>query len=378
MSGEKTEKPTHKKLQDARKKGQVAVSKDILIFFQLLFVFSALFLLLDTFSSWFADFSKLSFLSITDLTVKNLLVVTKEAVVVTAKVIGIVFVVSMIASLLGTFVQVGFMFSPEAVKPSFKKFDVIGNFKNMFSGKSLVQLLLSVFKVIVLTVIFYFIFKFRLDEIIKTVRLDLPGLLDVLVRLLKFLIYPALLSFSLLSIMDWAAVFYFHRKNLMMSKQEVFDEYKQNEGDPHIKSQRKQTHRSLIDGSLSNMSNAKVVVANPTHISVALDYEPGTHDLPYVLCIETDEFAYLVRQQALKMGIPVIRNVELARGIYHDGAVDQYIPAAYIKLAADVFKEVIELGKLDQARRLEQSEPGDPVPPGGGASTTSGDPSNSP
>ncbi|MFN7836286.1 MAG: EscU/YscU/HrcU family type III secretion system export apparatus switch protein [Burkholderiaceae bacterium] len=360
MSGEKTEEPTDHKLKDARKKGQVAVSKDVMLVIQLLMFFSAFFVLIEHVAEWIVDYSQSLMPSSGKINEITLLRGFIEGRDLTIKIVSLGFVTTILGGWIGVFSQIGFLFAPEAVKPSFKKFNVVGNIKNMFSMKSISQILISLIKVACFAIIFYYIFNNRLSNIIFSYQTGLKGILYTLLSLLKVLVFSALILFIVLSAIDWSITFFFHRKSLRMSKKEIFDEYKQMEGDPHFKSHRKQTHRSLMNSSLSQTSKAKVVVANPTHIAVALDYEPGVHDLPYILAIETDEFAYLVRKQAYEMGIPVIRNIKLAQGLYHDAQVNQYIPSQHIKMAAEIFKEVMRIAKqaaeAAEAAEKEQAE----------------------
>ena len=110
-----------------------------------------------------------------------------------------------------------------------------------------------------------------------------------------------------------------------------------------MKQKRKKEHRSILNSSLSRVGNAKAVVADPTHISVALDYEPGKHDLPYILAMGTDEEALRIRKEAKKNGIPIIVNVKLARMLYQDCEEDEYIQKEHLELAAQVFKAVMQL-----------------------------------
>jgi len=138
-------------------------------------------------------------------------------------------------------------------------------------------------------------------------------------------------------------VYFNHIKTLRMSKHDVKDERKQSDGDPQMKNTRRQQHRSLINSSLNKMGGAKAIVANPTHISVALDYEPGKHDVPFILAMGEDDDALRMRQFAKEKGIPIIVNVKLARMLYQDCEEDEYIQKEHLELAAQVFKAVMQL-----------------------------------
>ncbi|HEX4843128.1 MAG TPA: EscU/YscU/HrcU family type III secretion system export apparatus switch protein [Limnobacter sp.] len=345
MSGEKKHKPTAKKMEDARKKGQVAVSKDAGIIIKLAAFYMLFFWMGHLFTEHFSElvgnivkhglrpgvgFSE----SLVDQAFELLMLATLPVALVCA-----------VAGLVSTVAQVGLRASPEAATPSFKKMDAVGNIKNMFSKKSLVQLLLSVVKVLVLGMVAYLVFAGSVSEILYSFRAGLDQLFILLMDILQRVVIFTLAVFVVLSLIDWVMERNNLIKNLRMSDQDLRDEYKQSEGDPHLKGKRKQMHQSLLNASLSRVSGAKAVVANPTHISVALDYEPGKHDLPYIVAMGVDEDALAIRETAKKHGVPVIVNVKLARMIYQDCEEDEYIQKQHLELAAEVFKAVMALGK---------------------------------
>ncbi|WP_370263591.1 flagellar biosynthesis protein FlhB [Limnobacter sp.] len=343
MSGEKTEKPTQKKIDDARKKGQVAVSKDAQIVLKLGTFYAFLFWVGGSYIEYFSELldliinagavaDKARGQEITDMALKVLLLITLPLVFVCA-----------VMGLLATWMQIGFLVAPEGATPSLKKMNAIGNIKNMLSKKSLVQLMLSVVKVCILVGLGYLVFIGNLPEMLYSFRVGVPQFLDVLMLILKQLVMYSLAVFVILALIDWTMEKAHLTKQLMMSHQDIKDEYKQREGDPRLKQKRKSMHRSLLNASLNKVGGAKAVVANPTHISVALDYEPGKHDLPYIVCMGVDEDAMLIREEAKKHGVPIVTNVKLARMLYQDCDEEQYIRKQHLQLAAEVFRTVMEL-----------------------------------
>lgn len=345
MSGEKKHAPTQKKLEDARKKGQVAVSKDIGIISKL-----AIFYL---FFFWMGQHYTDRFSELIDNIVSNGFksgTAYSQALVDNALDLFIVasFPVALICALAGlvsTWAQIGFKASPEAATPSFKKMDAVGNVKNMFSKKSLVQLLLSIVKVFILGTIAFLVFSDSVLEILYSFRFGLGALFEILMQTIKNVIIFTLGIFVVISVLDWVMERSHMMKNLRMSDQDLKDEHKKSEGDPKMKSKRKKMHRNLLSESLRKVGTAKAVVANPTHISVALDYEPGKHDLPYVVAMGVDEDALEIRKVAKKHGVPVIVNVKLARMIYQDCEEEEYIKKQHLELAAEVFKAVMQMNE---------------------------------
>lgn len=343
MSGEKTEKPTRKKLEDARKKGQVAVSKDAQLVLKLGVFYAFLFWVGGTYVDHFSELlelivnagmaaDKARSQEITDLAFKVFLLITLPLVFVCA-----------VLGLVATWMQIGFLVAPEGATPSFKKMNAIGNIKNMLSKKSLMQLLLSVVKVCILAAMGYLIFVGSLPDILYSFRVGVVQFFDVLMLVLQRVVMYSLAVFVVLALIDWAMEKSHLIKQLRMSHQDIKDEYKKREGDPRLKQKRKSMHRSLLNASLSKVGSAKAVVANPTHISVALDYEPGKHDLPFIVCMGVDEDAMLIRQEAKKHGVPIVTNIKLARMLYQDCEGEEYIQKQHLQLAAEVFRAVMEL-----------------------------------
>lgn len=343
MSQEKTEQPTHKKLQDARKKGQVSQSKDVVVLVKLLLFFGLMFGASDLVNQISLALMEdaLTQVFISKGTPPSHLLET----VIPDVLWMLVFTVGLcaVAGVISVWIQVGILFAPEAAKPSFKKLDLVGNFKNMFSWKSISQILLSLLKIILFAVICYYLVITNSNEILNASRGGLSGAYALWLKLAQDLIWSALLVFIFLVAIDWFVNHRFHLKSLRMSKHEVREEYKQMEGNPEMKGHRKSMHKSLLDSALTRLPSAKVLVTNPTHIAVALDYEPGKYDLPYVLAITEDHDAAELRREALKLGIPIIRNVSLARAIYRDCDIDEYIKKDHLALAAEVFRQLMAL-----------------------------------
>ncbi|NJM31696.1 MAG: EscU/YscU/HrcU family type III secretion system export apparatus switch protein [Limnobacter sp.] len=353
MSGEKTEQPTQKKLDDAKEKGQVAASKDAQLLAKLLAGFALFF--------YGADFIMDEFSKLIDVIAVAGLgqpgswsnSVTAAALELTLVTLIPMVAVTALAATLANWAQTGLVVAPEAAQLSFKKFDVVGNIKNMFSKKSLIQLLLSLCKVSVLATVGTLTFLDAVSDVVYSYRAGFESLGIIMMHTLKTTIFMSLGIFVLLVLLDWVAERAHHIKQLKMSKQDIKDENKQTQGDPAVKNRRRSEHRSILNSSLGNVGKSKVVVANPTHISVALDYEPGVHDIPYVLAMGEDDDALIIRKKAKELGIPVIVNVELARMIYADCEEYEYIHREHLELAAVVFKTVMQLAQEKTAETEE-------------------------
>lgn len=345
MSGEKTEDPTDKKKRDSKEKGQLAVGKDLLTLLKLVFGYWIIFVAMPSFFEGFSNlmdvlvhvtFAEGKHLNAeVGVLAKDLFLQITLPIVAAASVVGI----------FGTWLQTGFVISTESATPSFKKLDPIPTIKNMFSKKSLVQLVISLIKVALLGAVIYLVAFDAIGDIIYSYRMGLDVMFSLMWDLLQKAVFVSLALFVVLSALDWSVTYFHHLKQIRMSKSEVKDENKQLNGNPELKRYLRQTHRRLLNSSLQRVPSAKVVVANPTHIAIALDYEPGVHDVPYVLAVGVDDDARLIREMAERHQIPVVRNIRLARMIYADCEEDEYIQKQHLELAAAVFKLVFSLSQ---------------------------------
>ncbi|HEX4878564.1 MAG TPA: EscU/YscU/HrcU family type III secretion system export apparatus switch protein [Limnobacter sp.] len=356
MSGEKNLPASQKKIDDARKKGQVAVSKDVRIVFNLAAGYAIFFMLvpgyLEHFNHLLSSIIGKGF-SHTQATESAIL---DEALDLFIWVTAPVVLACAVSGLIMTWAQIGFLFSPEAAMPSFKKLNAVDNFKNLFSKKNFLQLLLSILKISIVAYVVYHVFKGEISDMLLSYRLDIINALELLAHAVKRIIFITLACFLVIAVVDWFLEHKHLMKNLRMSTSDMKDEHKEMYGNPEILQKRKSMHRSLINSTLAErVKKARAVVANPTHISVALSYEPGVHDLPYIQTITTDQEALRVREIAAQHKIPVIVNVKLARMIYADCEEEEYIQQQHLALAAEVFKSVLELEQMMKTNESNNS-----------------------
>lgn len=357
MSSEKTELPTPKKLLDARKKGQVALSKDVTHVLTVGFAFSVLFFDLPELRQAISGMFDIALQRMNQPLAVALPEVLGKLVWGFWSALWPFLLAAVLGVLAGTWSQIGFLIAPEAAKPSFKKFDVVGNIKNMFSMKSLTQVGSAMLKIAVIGALSYWVIKGFMGTLFLVPQSGVDGVLSVAASMFKWFFYLTLFCFCLLAGLDYGVVRHFHIKNLKMSKDEVFREYKEQEGDPHLKGHLKSLRRALVQSSPNALiSQAKAVVANPTHIAVLLDYEPGTHDLPLVLGMYEDDEAQEVLALARERYVPIIRNIRLARGLYAAAAENDYIPREYIQATAAVFRTVLAWAAQDPQTRLNRPE----------------------
>ncbi|HJT98345.1 MAG TPA: type III secretion system export apparatus subunit SctU [Rhodanobacteraceae bacterium] len=343
-SGDRTEKPTAKRLKDARKEGDVHKSKELTSTVLVLVWLVAVWLLTPAYfrrlEGLFAD----SFRLMQDDrpgVVGGFLVSSVETLMVLS--VPVMMGVALIG-LFVEFLQVGSVFAPKRVKPDAARLNPAEGVKKMFSQENLVEVLKSIFKTAALATIFVLVLFSLLAEYVK-LPLGVPG--DIAsahwAGMLRIGIWTVFVFFFV-SALDAFYQRYAFIKRLRMSRRDIRQELKENEGDPYIKSRRRQLHQEWAQQNmLQSVRQSSVVVTNPTHIAVALTYEPGETDLPIVTAKGEDHEADLIRRAAEEAGVPILRNVALARGLNEKIEIDDYISSEFFQAVAEVLRWAEEM-----------------------------------
>jgi type III secretion protein U len=344
MSGEKTEQPTPKKLRDARQKGQVAKSQEIvsstliLVLVAILFAFSDYYL--EHISALVLLPSELAYQGFQDALSDVAISIAKELAYLLAPIIVTASVVAIFANM----GQFGFLFSGEAIKPDIKKVNPIEGAKRIFSLKSIIEFIKSILKVSLLSCIIWITLQGNLSTLLQIPSCGLDCVPTITGILIKQLMVISAVGFIVIAAADFAYQKYDHTKKLKMSKDEVKREYKEMEGSPEIKSKRRQLHQEMqASNQRENVKRSNVLVTNPTHIAIGLYYKKGETPLPIITLKETDAVAKQMIKIAQEEGVPVMQKVPLARALYTDGHLDQYIPGDLIEATAEILRWVASL-----------------------------------
>lgn len=352
MSGEKTEQPTHKRLRDSRRKGEVAYSRD---FTQALLVIALLGYMVANAQGIVEGMGRL-ILAPTAMTglefgaaLEAMLgVALREGMDLLMPFILIVLLVGLFGDLL----QVGIVLAFEKLKPSAKKLNVISNLKNVFSKKNLVEFLKSVIKIIVLVVLVSVILRDAMPELVRIPHSGLQGAAAAFAGMLRVLVINLSIAYVVIALADLVWQRLQHTRQQMMSKEEVKQEYKEMEGDPHIKHQRKHLHQEMaMQNAVGRTRKASVVVVNPTHVAVALYYDEDGTPLPVVVAKGEGALAYEMIKAAREAGVPVMQNIPLAHALLERGQVDQYIPGELVEPVAELLRLLRQM--------VEAPHPGD-------------------
>ncbi len=345
---EKTEQPTPKRLRDARKKGQVAKSKEVVSTFVFAGVLATVWL---PAKFYFEQIKAMFFLPIRffDAPFEDALQSVLQGTLKTFLLVSLPIVLAgMIFAVVSHFFQFGILLSAKPVTPDLKKINPGEGIKKIFSMNNLVECLKSVIKIVVLGYLMYVLIKDSIDPLVKIPYMGIAGMLEIGAALLLRLVGVTLTTFIVIACFDFAYQRWQHTNKLKMTKDEVKREYKESEGDPQIKGQRKQLHQEIIMlDMMENVRKSSVVVTNPTRIAIALRYEKGKTPLPVVAAKGENLLAKRIIQVAQEAGVPIMQNVPLARDLLEQGKLNEYIPAELIEPVAEVLRWARDLIEED-------------------------------
>lgn len=344
-SEEKTEEATPRKKSEARKKGQVAKSKEVSLALTLL----TSTLLIVTLGGFVGNNLKNTLIYFlgngfeTNLDYNNL----KSLTLIVLWRIGITFlpvvVPIMVMGIFASYIQTGFMFSGETIKPKLSKLNPMNGFQRMFSTRTVVELFKDLGIVSVVGYIGYKFIKDNYRYILSLGNLKIGAIPLVFKDLAVSIFFKITLIMIALALADYIYQRYMFNKDLKMTKQEIKEEFKQDEGDPAIKSKIRQKQREMATRRMmQQVPDATVVVTNPTHIAVALKYEEGKSEAPIVVAKGSDNVAIKIKEIAKQNNVPILENKPLARMIFNEVELDKAIPvdmyAAVAEILALVYK----------------------------------------
>jgi flagellar biosynthesis protein FlhB len=276
-----------------------------------------------------------------------------ERIAIAIGIISPIIVVIAVVSVVGTLVQTGPVFSFFAIKPDLKKINPATGFKRLFSLRTLYEAGKTGLKIVLFSLVVYWTLEAIVDELSKLVTIHPYAYIAI------FIDHGVVLASRMLAVLAFIALidFVFTRKefikNLKMSKKEVKDEHKRQEGDPLIKSKRKELQRGLKDNakSIAGVKDADVVVTNPTHIAIALKYDRKTMVAPKVCGVGVEIVAAKMREEARKYGVYIIENKPLARKLYKKSRVGAGIPEGSFVEVAALYRRVYALKRNGMAVR---------------------------
>jgi flagellar biosynthetic protein FlhB len=351
---ERTEKATPRRKEEARKKGQVARSIEVNSAIILLSTFLILKLLAPWMGEQVAAFSTQIFSSylLEDFNYKTLYSLTIYTAVAFFQVCLPIMVVAAGAGLTANLFQVGLLFTSEPLSPKLERINPISGFKRIFSKRALVELVKSVAKVIMIGYLVYTTVKANIDIFPRLIDMSIADAVTEVGLLGSTIVLRIGIMLLLLAGFDYAYQYWEHEKSLRMTKKELKEEYKNYEGDPLVKSRRRQQQRKIsYSRMMQQVPQADVVITNPTHYAVALRYAPGESSAPVVLAKGVDALALRIIEIARNEDIVIFEDPPLAQVLYKTVDVNQRIPAELYEAVAGVLAFVYRL-RPDYLRRM--------------------------
>ena len=343
---DKTEDPTQKRLDEALKRGQLVFSREILHFIMLLgLAFILVWIapyIFRTLASRFTVFIEApDAYSIDRGSAPHLMLYVLEACAFPLLLpIGVLLVLA----LAGGFMQTRLNISAEPIVPKFEKISPVAGFKRLFSMRSLMEFLKGLLKMGIIGVVCYIAVRPYFGEFSNLPGREVGNSLPFLTLLINRIMTGVCSAMAFIALFDYLFQRHEFMKSMRMSRQELKEEYKQQEGDPHIKGRIKQIRMERArKRMMAAVPNADVVITNPTHFAVALSYEGGGMKAPVVVAKGQDNVALRIREVAKDNGVPIVENPPLARALHESVQLDQEIPFEHYKAVAEVISYVYKL-----------------------------------
>lgn len=337
---DKSFEASQQKLKKAREQGQVIKSKDLTTAIFIVTMFMLLILLgshiwrvmSETFVLYF---QQISHGSIEEIGWQYLVVIALRAFAfIVVPFLGVAFIIAVIAEA----IQVGILFTIQPIIPKPDKLNPVKGFQNIFSKRSIVELLKNIAKILVLAGVAYLVFTKHQEKVVGSASADnVFVILSVLGEILTEYIFIAALAFFIIGAVD-----YIYQRNKFlndqkMSMKEVKDEYKQQEGDPMVKAILRQKRMQMaMRRMLENVPEADVVTTNPIHVAVALKYDPERSEAPLVVAKGAEKFAEEIKRVATQHNIPIVENKTVAQTLYKLVDVDRDIPPDLYQAVAEI------------------------------------------
>ena len=351
-SGEKTEMPTPKKLRDAREKGQVCTSKDIVSTAILVVLFAVLAWMGGALMDDMEELLRFIGGRVGENTMDSVRQSSVMAIIVILKHTLIFVLIAAVIGVVGNVAQIGFLFTFEPIIPKLEKLSPVEGAKKIFSKKNLFEFLKNVVKVVFLGYLLYKIIWASVPELLTMCYGTIDDIFPCLRLMLKRLAVYTAFGYIVIAVVDRIFQGRNFTKQMMMTKDEVKREYKEMEGSAEVKQAQRQFRDEILNGPEPAQAAKKsnVVVTNPTHLAVGIRYNVEEAPLPRICALGAGKIAQIIRETALAEGIPIMEDRPLARALYGKGRVDDFIPESLNEPVAEVLKWA---KKLEDARREE-------------------------
>ena len=349
---EKTEEPTQRRLEEARKKGDVAKSQEIPGWFVLASGLALLIFLLPAASGSMAVMLR-AFLQHSheyNTDPSALLGLMQSMAWQTTLIMAFPVLVIAIAGLAGHLVQTGWLVSGEKIQPKLSKINPVEGFKRNFGPQGLANFLKGIGKMALVAAAAFIVIWPKKDQLASLPLLEVEGMLSVVRQAAIELMIAALVVYALIAIADFAFQRQSFIKRNRMSKRDIKDELKNTEGDPHVRARLRQLRQERAQKRMmAAVPDASVVITNPTHYAIALHYEQGETSAPVVTAMGVDDVALRIREVAEDHDVPIVEDPPLARALWATAEIDEPIPTEQFQAVAKVIGYVLTLAQGKRA-----------------------------
>jgi flagellar biosynthetic protein FlhB len=344
---DRTEKPTPKKLEDARKKGQVAQSREIPSAMILMTSLAVFFFGGQTMARQLAALMQTSFRNLNGgwtNSVESFHLMFGWLFEGTLSIIMPMMLALLVIGIVANVAQFGFNLKEDLLAPDFKKLNPFSGVKRLVSLKSLVELVKSILKIGFVGLIAYLVLRQELVAIPSLIRAEVTETAFYMGKVAFKIAFFVCMGLIVLAAADYAYQRWQHRKNLMMTKQEVKEERKQSDGDPQVKSRIRSMQMEMAQRRMmAAIPTADVVITNPTHFAVAIKFDAHEMDAPQVVAKGADFVAQRIREIAQEHDVPLVENKPLARALYGSTDIGGFIPTELYRAVAEVLAYVYRL-----------------------------------
>ncbi len=353
---EKSEQPTAKKLEDARKEGQVAKSQEVATAFSLLSLFVILRVVYALMGSTFTNIFPRVYNDIPNvartydgqLPIAYITSIINKAMLTLLLLCAPFFIVGFAVAFISDYVQVGYKPTTKPLQPKLSKLNPVSGLKKIFSTRKLFELAKSIVKLLIMGIVIYSFFSKRNDYLFLLYDMPLSQAIGLMGNLIIDLGFRVAIAYMIIALADFIYQKRKFTKDMMMTKQEVKDEFKNSEGSPEVKSAQK---RRMMEASRRRMMQAvpqaDVVITNPTHYAVAVKYDAEEAEAPIVVAKGADFVAQRIKELARESGVEIVENKPLARMLYANVEVGELVPPELYKAVAEVLAYVYHLkGKI--------------------------------
>jgi flagellar biosynthetic protein FlhB len=346
---EKTEPGTGKRREEAREKGQVASSKElvsagILVACLIYFYFGTSGLLKKIMELMTSGFRAAGTTDVTQATIHGIIAayIFKGFIILFPLMLTVV-----VAAILCNVFQVGLMFSSESVQPKLSKIDPIGGFERLFSLRSVMELIKNIIKICIVGTVAYLVIKKEQDNMFTLMDQSVWGTMVYLGSICFKILLVTTIVLIILAILDYMYQRWEYEKSMRMTKQEVKDEFKNTEGDPLIKARIRRLQREAAQKRMmAAVPKADVIITNPTHLAIAIKYDPDNMQAPVVVAKGADYIAEKIRQIAEENDVLIVENKPLAQVLYKVVNVNDFIPETVYRAVAEVLAYVYDQKKV--------------------------------